>query len=361
MTSKERFMVVCEHRNPDRIPIDYMATAQADKKLKKYYGISSERDLLNKLGCDFYYLSVRDISQNETFLSIYRGPELDCTEAERTCPFGIRYRRTSYDWKFGADEAIRGPLQNATLPEDILKHPLPRPEWFDMEALSPECEEYADKVVICGFWTAILGNAYRMHGFENFLLNLAANEMLIKTLVDRLTDFYLELNDRLFSALKGKVQIFFMGNDFGTQNGLLFSREMWLDYYFDNYKKLIDLAHSHNLKVMAHSCGAISEILGDMIEAGVDIIDPVQTTADNMNPAALKEKFGDKIVFHGAIDTQQVLPMETPEGVYRHAVDTMHILGKHGGYIFASCNNIQSDTPVENIDAMYHAAREYKI
>jgi hypothetical protein len=160
-----------------------MATAQADKKLREYYGISSERDLLDKLGCDFYYLSVRDISQNEAFLSIYRGPELGCTEAERTCPFGIQYRRASYDWKFGADEAIRGPLQNSASPEDILKHPLPRPGWFDMEALLPECEEYADKVIICGFWTAILGNAYRMLGYENFLLNLAANKMLIRTLV----------------------------------------------------------------------------------------------------------------------------------------------------------------------------------
>ena len=134
---------------------------------------------------------------------------------------------------------------------------------------------------------------------------------------------------------------------------------MWLDYYFDNYKKLIDLAHSYNLKVMVHSCGGISDILGDMIEAGADILDPVQTTAVGMEPRGLKERFGRRIVFHGAIDTQQVLPTETPEKVYQHAVDTMRILGKDGGYIFVSCNNIQSDTPVENINVMYKAAREY--
>ena len=194
-----------------------------DRKLKAFYGLNSERELLDKLGCDFYYLSVRDISQNESFMSIYRGPELNYTATERTCSLGIRFRRSSYDWKFGADEAIRGPLENASSPADILKHPLPRPEWFDMEALLPECEHYADRVIICGFWTAILGDAYRMHGYENFLLNLAANRILIKTLINRLTDFYLELNDRLFSTLKGKAQIFFMGNDFGTQKGLLFA------------------------------------------------------------------------------------------------------------------------------------------
>jgi uroporphyrinogen decarboxylase len=135
---------------------------------------------------------------------------------------------------------------------------------------------------------------------------------------------------------------------------------MWLDYYFDNYRKLIDLAHSYSLKVMVHSCGAISEILGDMIEAGVDIIDPVQTTAVGMEAAAIKEKFGVDIVFHGAIDTQQVLPTETPKGVYRHTVDTMRTLGRNGGYIFAPCNNIQSDTPAANVDAMYNAAKEYR-
>ena len=361
MTSKERFLAACEHRYPDRVPINYVATPDIDRRLREYYGAGSERDLLDRLGCDFYFLSVRDISQNETFYSIYRGPELPMTETERTCPFGIRYQRKVFKGKFAADEAIRGPLEGATSVQDVLKHTLPKPEWFDMDPLLEECEEFSDRVIIGGFWTAIFGNSYRMHGFSDFLLNMALRPEVIKTLINRMTDFYLSLNDRMFSRLKGKIDIWYIGNDYGTQHGLLFSRDMWLDFFSAATRRLADLAHSYGLKVMAHSCGGISEIIDPMIEAGVDILDPVQTTAVGMEPERLKERFGKRIVFHGAIDTQNVLPKGSPEEVESHARETIRVLGKDGGYIFASCNSIQGDTSPENIDGLYRAAREYSL
>jgi len=360
MNSKERFQHSCRHQNPDRVPIDYIAKRDADQMIKRHFGVSTERELLDVLGCDLYHLSARDISQNEAFMPIYRGPELPVSETERTCPFGIRYQRATYDWKLGADEALAGPLENAETPQDVLKHPWPKPQHFDVEALIPECEENADRVIVSGFWTAIFGNAYRMHGFENFLMNLALKPELIKALVDRLTEFYLELNQRLFTALKGRIDVFYMGNDFGSQNGLLFSRDMWREIYFNSYKKASELAHSHGLKVMVHSCGSIRPILSDLIEAGMDILDPVQTTADDMEPIGLKEDFGDRIVFHGAVDTQGVLPNASEQGVEQHVREILRVLGRKGGYIFAPCNAIQADTPPENVEAMYRAVHEYK-
>ena len=112
MNSKERFRRVCEHKKTDRFPIDYLAHPQADSKLKHYYGIETEDELLDKLGCDFYYLSCRDISQNESFLPFYKGPRLEITDTERVCPFGIRWRRGAYGSKFAVDEAIKGPLES---------------------------------------------------------------------------------------------------------------------------------------------------------------------------------------------------------------------------------------------------------
>jgi uroporphyrinogen decarboxylase len=360
MNSKERFRLACEHRNPDHFPRDYIAKRDADRMLKRYFEVSTERELLDVLGCDLYHLSARDISQNEAFLPIYRGPALAVSETERTCPLGIRYQRGAYDWKLGADEALEGPLQSAETPQDVLNHPWPKVQWFDVEALIPECEENAGRVIVAGFWTAIFGNAYRMHGFENFLMNLALKPEVIRTLVDRLTEFYLELNERLFSALKGRIDLYYFGNDFGSQNGLLFSREMWREFFFENYRRLIALAHGYGLKVMAHSCGSIRGILEDLIEAGVDIIDPVQTTADDMEPIGLKEEFGERIVFHGAVDTQGVLPNASEEGVELHVREILRTLGRDGGYIFAPCNAIQADTPPENVEAMYRAAGEYR-
>ena len=112
--------------------------------------------------------------------------------------------------------------------------------------------------------------------------------------------------------------------------------------------------------MMVHSCGSIRGILDDLIEVGVDVIDPVQTTADDMETIGLKRDFGDRIVFHGAVDTQGVLPNASAEGVERHVREIMRTLGRNGGYIFAPCNAIQADTPPENVAAMYRVAGEYR-
>lgn len=360
MTARERVDTALRHKTPDRVPIDYQAKKAIDTKLRTYYGVNSEKELLDILGCDFYYLSARDISQNETSLPIYTGPKLEMTENERICPFGIIFKRTVKDDKFGADEAIQGPLENATTSADILNYKWPDPRNFDFDLLLKESEEFKDKVIIGGFWSGIFGDSYRMFGFENFLLNLAINPEIIKTLVNKMTDFYLELNDRFFHTMKGKMNIFFFGNDFGSQNGLLFSKEQWDEIFLENYRKLVNLAKSYNYKVMAHSCGSIVPLLDRFIEIGIDIIDPVQTTAAGMDPKILKEQFGDRMVFHGAIDTQKILPFGSPQDVKKHVEDTINILGKDGGYIMVSSNSIQNDTPVENIDTMYKTAREFK-
>ena len=162
--------------------------------------------------------------------------------------------------------------------------------------------------------------------------------------------------ERLFTALGDRMKIFFMGNDFGTQSGLLFSEDMWLDFFFEPYRKLIGQAKRGGYRVMVHSCGAIEPLIPHFIECGVDIIDPVQTTATGMDPRQLKDRYGDKLTFHGAIDTQHVLPEGSPADVAAHAEETIRTLGRNGGYIFVSCNSLQADTPVENVRMMYETA-----
>lgn len=360
MTSKQRFTAAVERRQPDRVPMDYQSSHAVDVQLRQAYGVQSERELLDTLGCDFYYLSVRDISQNETSVPIYRGPELWSSETERVCPFGIRFRREARADKFGVDEAIEGPLESARTERDILSHSFPEPSWFDVEQLLPECEQYADKVIIGGFWSGIFGDSYRMHGFQNFLLNMAAAPELIHALVRRTTDFYLELNERLFRTIGDKMTVFFMGNDFGVQNGLLFSEQMWLDFFYDPYRLLVEQAKSYGYLVMVHSCGSIYPLLKHFVSLGVDILDPVQTTASNMVPEKLKRDFGDRLVFHGAVDTQSVLPTATSEQVAQHVGSLIQVLGKNGGYILSSCNSIQNDTPIENVQTMYAVGRDYR-
>ena len=358
MDSRERVEATLQFRKTGRPPVDYLAHRETDRRLKRFLRCETEEELLDRLGVDFYYLSFRDISQNEGFMKYYKGPPLEVTEKERTCSFGVRWLRGAYDSKFSVDEAITGPLENAETEQDILNHRWPTPADFDFSPLVAEAENHKNRVIVGGLWTGIMGDAYRLHGFQNFLLNTALKPQLAKTLVNKLTDVYLDLNQAYFETIKGRMDIWFFGNDFGAQNGLLISRDMWLDIFFENIKQLTALAHSYGFKVMMHSCGGVSEIIDDLIEAGVDILDPIQVTAAGMDPKSLADRFGGRIVFHGGVDTQQVLPKAAPEEVARHARDVANTLSEKGGYIFAPSQLLGSDTPLENIVAMYEAIRQ---
>ena len=200
-----------------------------------------------------------------------------------------------------------------------------------------------------------------MMGFENFLLNIALNRPLIKTLVDHITDIYLELNRSYFDVVKGKMDVFFMGNDFGSQAGLLLSEEDWLDILCRKEQRLIDFAHSYGFRVMVHSCGSIDALIPHFIKIGVDILDPVQVTTKNMEPESLSSKYGKDMVFHGAIDTQKVLPFGTTDEVKSHCSDLISKLNTHGNFIVAPSNNFMGGTPCSNIMAVYDTVKSTKI
>ena len=146
-----------------------------DRRLKSHLGVTPRVELLDALGCDFFYLPARDLSQREDFLPYYKHADrLELTETERTCPLGIRWRREVRAAKFSVDEAIRGPLQDTTDPQDVLRFPWPKAADFDFGPLRAIAGSQRSRVRIGGFWTGILGDAYRMHGYQNFLTNLGA-------------------------------------------------------------------------------------------------------------------------------------------------------------------------------------------
>jgi len=361
MTKREKIEKLFDPQINDILLADFLAPRQVREELAVFLGVKSEKELLDRLGVDFYYLSCRDISQNECSLPFYHGPELYMDEKERTCPFGIQWHRKVRNDKFGVDEAISGPFAGEGITiDDILAFDWPSPDFFDFTPLSAECDQYADKIIVGGLWSAIHGDSFRMMGFENFLLNIAMDRPLVKALVDRVTEFYLEVNRRYFEAVKGKMDIFFMGNDFGSQNGLLMSEEDWHDLYYENYKKLIQLAHDYGFKVMVHSCGSITPLIPYLIELGVDILDPVQITTKDMDPKSLSSKFGNRIVFHGAVDTQNVLPFGSVTDVDEHCTMLIRELNTYGNFIVAPCNNILPGTPYPNITAIYKTVQAFR-
>jgi uroporphyrinogen decarboxylase len=342
-----------------RILVDYLASGAADRRLRKHLGVSCESELLDRLTCDFYHLSGRDISQQEGFVPCWRGPQLDVDDVVRTCPLGIKWQRREGLWKFDVEEAIEGPFTLASTVQEILDHRWPSSRDFDFEPLLAEAEANGDRIMISGLWSGIFGDSYRMIGFDQFLLGMATHPEVIHALVDRMTEMYLELNDRLFSQLRGKIDVWFFGNDFGTQQALLFSTAMWDDFFAEDVRRLCDLAHSYGLKAMMHSCGCVRPLLDRLIDVGVEILDPIQTSAAGMDPESLMRGHGDRLIFHGGLDTQHVLPTATPEQAAAHAREIIAGLAGGVGYIFAPSQMFQTDIPVENIVAAYEVAAHY--
>lgn len=354
---KELLEKTLQFQNHGRILVDVLISLPQYRRMLDHLNVQTETELLDALGSDFFYVPGRDISQNEGYLPYYKNA-LYMDEKTRVCPLGIRWQRKSYDSKFSVDEALDGPFQRDDVTvEDILKHPWPTAKDFDFSGMVGACEEAGERLTIGGLWTGIMGDSYRMMGFQNFLCNAAMDPELVQTLIDRMTEMYLSLNDAIFAQLKGKLDIWFFGNDFGAQNGLLLSPTMIEDYFYHNIKALCALAHQYDVRVMMHSCGGIVPIIPMLAEAGVEILDPIQVTAKGMDPDSIADSCGGKIVFHGGIDTQQVLPTGTPEQVAAHAQRVTDALGATGGYIFAPSQILDQDVPCENIMAMYDAIR----
>lgn len=362
-TSKELVLKTINEKKTGKLPIDYMPSKLTDEKIRSSlnisYDLKGERELLNYLGADVYYLSARDISQNEGFHTCWKKKPI-ITQKDRACSLGIKWKRGAYNSKFSVDESIGSPLHGVTNPKDIIAYPWPKKEDFDFSPLLDEAEMHADRAIVGGLWTGILGDAYRMLGFQDFLLYSALYPDVIHTLIDTLTDVYLELNDTYFQTMKNNMDIWFFGNDFGSQNGLLMSREMWLDFYYEPIRKLIQLASSYNLHVMMHSCGSIEPLLNDLIELGVEIIDPVQITASGMDPPFLAEKYQNLLTFHGGIDTQQILPFKKPEEVSEHCTYIVDTFSDKTGYIASGSQILDNDIPLENIIAMYTTLKAIK-
>jgi uroporphyrinogen decarboxylase len=162
----------------------------------------------------------------------------------------------------------------------------------------------------------------------------------------------------MFEKAGDKTDIFFTGDDYGTQAGPMISLAMWRKFVRPHVERLYGLAKSYGLKVMQHSCGSVAAFLPDLIECGLDIIEPVQVRAYNMGLEGLLQKFGGKLCFHGSIDTQQTLPWGTPEDVRAEVLDRVRLFKQYGGLTIAPTQHLLPEIPIENIVAMYDTAWE---
>jgi uroporphyrinogen decarboxylase len=346
MSSKERVLAAIARERPDRVPIDYTAVQETTDRMKRYFGVDTYEQLMQALRVDFRIVEPRFLGA-EVYDATEEGYYVDM--------WGIAHREhITGAVKF--HEFVKKPLEHVETVKEILDYPWPTADLIDVSMTKKQAESYSDYAVVSGPWTPLLCQLFFMCGMEQTLINMAERPELVRAAMDKIVQFYADSAVKIFEAGKGKIDIFYTGDDFASQRSLMVSREMFCEFFKPGFKKLFDLAKDYRLKVMMHSCGAITQIIPDFVEIGADIIDPVQVTADGMDIGYLKETYGDRVSFHGAIDQQHFLRFSSPEEVRREVRRTFEILGKGGGYLLCSSHDMLSNIPTGNIVAMYDEA-----
>ncbi|UCF99136.1 MAG: hypothetical protein JSV89_06255 [Spirochaetaceae bacterium] len=347
MNHKVRVRNTVLRKSIDSLPVDFVAVDEVREKLRRHFNSSTDEEFLRAFQVDMVWIREPDYLK-----------ETVETDNHREDYWGIRRRRQSYGegeyW-----EPYDYPLNTAEKFEDLEKHPWPDPDDFDYDGYLEELKTQHDYAIYGG-----LGSAFYvptlLREMSLVLMDMVLNPSLLDALVSRVVDFQLAYYERIFRKCRGCLDIFYIADDYGTQTGLMFEKEKWRRFFKSGTTQLVDLAHRYDLLVMLHSCGSVRELIGEFIDIGVDILDPIQTTAANMDIEELKRHFGRHICFHGAIDTQNVLNFGTVDQVRDHVRRTIDVMGDRGGYIISPCHNIQVSTPVENILALYETANEFK-
>lgn len=344
MNSRERIMAAINHQPTDKIPADYKGEPEVDEAMIEHLQVNDLDELLNKLEID-----VRRIDP------IYVGPApKDLGDGVMEDYWGIRSKRmvTSHGtYSMNIETAI----WDAETTEELDKHNWPTCDIFDYSGMKALCEKYPEHAILFE-GSDLFTRPCILRGMENMMMDMVMRPEMAHYIMEKFTSFYCEDLTRALEATNSGFQFYCEWSDFGTQESLLMSVPMWREFIKPYLSRLINVAHTGGVKFMLHSCGAIRDLIPDLIEIGVDVLDPIQVMAKGMDPAGLKKDFGDKITFHGGICTQSTLPFGTPEQVTEEVKDRIATLGVGGGYILGPSHNIQPDTSVENIVAMYNPA-----
>jgi len=340
MNSKERVLSTFQFVEPDRVPCWCGASPEFMGKARKELNLTCDEEVRLLFGDDFRRVTA----------SYAPGKTIHSENG----PFGIARKGIGYGM------AVNHPLSDATF-EEIENYNWPDPSDMDISRYRQQAEIHCnDFAILGGDWSPFWHDVIDLVGMESLFIKMYTDPELISNIFNKVVDYYFKVNTRIFEEAADLIDIFFIGNDFGSQTGPLIDESLFNQFISPHLKRLADLGHQYNLKVMLHCCGGFKELIPSIIDSGIDGIHAVQPSCRGMNLKELKKEFGDKIVFNGCIDSHHVLIDGTPEYVRSETKRTIEIMKAGGGFIAgASHDYLLEETPVENILAMFETIRDY--
>lgn len=339
MTPRERVQAAIGRQKPDRTPRDFWAEPATWNRLLTYLGHQDKEWVLRQLGIDIWHIEASGPPEIHVGGGVYQNF------------WGERYIYRQTPWG-PMREDTRGALAEAQSLADLERFPWPTPDVFDYSGLAAECRRLEEYALLYGF-ADVWQRPALVRGWEGMFVDMVERPEWVHFLCRRFTDFYKEDYSRAAEVTNGRIDIYLLISDLGSQTGPLISLAMFREFVAPYIREMVECIHSLGGKVLYHSCGLIAPFIPELIKLGIDILDPIQPVGPAMAPERLQAQFGGRICFHGGIDMQRVLPQGTPAEVRAEARRYCEILGAEGGYILAPAHLFQPDVPPENILAMY--------
>lgn len=378
-TSRERLLTALNHHQPDRVPVDLGGNQTgihkaAYRRLLDYLGLEEEIEIMD--------LVQQLAKPSEAVLERLRvDTRYVFAQGAKDAPGGIaRAERGGRMWtdftdEFGVvwsmpDDApnyfdiTHSPLAGLSL-EEIEAYSFPRgddPSRFEgLRDRALELKRQTPYAVVSGISGVVYEICWYMRGLEQLFTDMIERPEVLEAIIDRTLQFWLDWFRLFLDEVGDVVDVVMIGDDLSAQSGPLFSPAIYGSVVKPRQRRLVHYIKSRtNAKIWYHSCGAVACYIPDLLDNGIDILNPVQVSADGMDPAALKAAFGDRLSFWGgAIDTQHVLPYVSPEEVREAVRRNIEAFKPGGGYVFNNVHNIQADVPPQNILAMFDAAYEF--
>lgn len=316
MNSRERIAAVCNREKADRPATGLRCTPEVWEALKKDFKVKTREEVLDELDIDLRFVSVPFIGPKNRSTPSMGGEGRDF--------WGIDWIEAKNEFNTYY-EISTSPLEIAESIIDIKNHDWPSLDWWDYDAINEIMEKHNQKEERSMLFFA--GGAFEtpwyIRGFERFLMDLYEYPDIVAEICSTVADFYLKRAQRMIEAANGRIDVIGSGGDIGSERGMMLNPDLWRKHIKPHTKTLIKSFKDMGLNTFYHSCGSLVPVINDLIEIGLDILEPIQVTAAGMNPENLYEKFGDRLSFHGAIDEVHLLPHATPEQVYDETTRTI--------------------------------------